>query len=79
MGTEAHASKGLTHHLPLSRRMMDDEPELLNLIADILALGDEVTRAIRLPNGWGQPSKPPSETLECGTVPGVLIARAASD
>lgn len=60
---------------PLSRRMMDDEPELLNLIADILALGDEVTWAIRLPNGQSQPSKPPPETPQCGTDPGVLITR----
>ncbi|MER6135646.1 IS110 family transposase [Streptomyces sp. NPDC001815] len=35
----------------LSRRVADDEPELLELLADILALGDEATRGIALADG----------------------------
>ncbi|MFD9286376.1 IS110 family transposase [Streptomyces mirabilis] len=36
----------------LSRRVMNDESELLNLLADVLELGDEVTWAIDLPDGY---------------------------
>lgn len=35
----------------LSRRVANDEPELLELIADVLALGDEVTWGIDLADG----------------------------
>ncbi|WP_330358360.1 IS110 family transposase [Streptomyces chartreusis] len=35
----------------LSRRVVNDEPELLQLIADVLALGDEATWAIDLADG----------------------------
>jgi hypothetical protein len=35
----------------LSRRVANDEPELLELLADILALGDEVTWGIDLADG----------------------------
>ncbi|MGW2426140.1 IS110 family transposase [Streptomyces sp. NPDC001709] len=36
----------------LSRRVANDEPELLELIADVLGLADEVTWAIDLPDGY---------------------------
>lgn len=36
----------------LSCRVMNDEAELLSLIADVLGLGDEVTWAIDLPDGY---------------------------
>lgn len=35
----------------LSRRVTNDEPELLELLADVLALGDEVTWGIDLADG----------------------------
>ncbi|MGW8988298.1 IS110 family transposase [Streptomyces parvus] len=35
----------------LSRRVANDEPELLRLLSDVLALGDEVTWAVDLPDG----------------------------
>ncbi|MFF1602846.1 IS110 family transposase [Streptomyces mirabilis] len=35
----------------LSRRVANDEPELLQLLADVLALGDEVTWGIDLADG----------------------------
>ncbi|MFI0813889.1 IS110 family transposase, partial [Streptomyces echinatus] len=35
----------------LSRRVVNDEPELLELLADVLALGDEVTWGIDLADG----------------------------
>ncbi|MFE4627481.1 IS110 family transposase [Streptomyces mirabilis] len=35
----------------LSRRVMNDGSELLNLLADVLELGDEVAWAIDLPDG----------------------------
>ncbi|MEU2718071.1 IS110 family transposase [Streptomyces sp. NPDC007205] len=38
-------------HRLLSRRVTNDEPELLELLADVLALGDEVTWGIDLADG----------------------------
>jgi transposase len=38
-------------HRLLSRRVANDEPELLQLLADVLALGDEVTWGIDLADG----------------------------
>jgi transposase len=38
-------------HRLLSRRVANDEPELLELLADVLALGDEVTWGIDLAGG----------------------------
>jgi predicted NBD/HSP70 family sugar kinase len=35
----------------LSRRVANDEPELLELLTDVLALGDEVTWGIDLADG----------------------------
>lgn len=35
----------------LSRRVTNDEPDLLALIADVTALGDQVTWAVDLPDG----------------------------
>ncbi len=35
----------------LSRRVANDEPELLHLLADVLALGEEVTWGIDLADG----------------------------
>ena len=35
----------------LSRRVVNDEPEFLELLADVLALGDEVTWGIDLADG----------------------------
>ncbi|MCM2424126.1 IS110 family transposase [Streptomyces sp. RKAG293] len=44
------AIDGSGHRL-LSRRVVNDEPELLELLADVLALGDEVTWGIDLADG----------------------------
>ncbi len=46
--TWAGIDAGKTHHHCV---VLDDEPELLQLIADVLALGDEVTWAIDLADG----------------------------
>ncbi|WSG86710.1 IS110 family transposase (plasmid) [Streptomyces sp. NBC_01727] len=35
----------------LSRRVTNDEPELLDLLASVMALGDEATRGIDLADG----------------------------
>ncbi len=45
---------GKTHHHGrrlLSRRVVNDEPELLELLADVMDLGDEVTWGIDLADG----------------------------
>ncbi|MFD5514027.1 IS110 family transposase [Streptomyces sp. NPDC127051] len=39
----------------LSRRVLNDEPELLTLLADVLALGEDVLWAVGVADGHGRP------------------------
>ncbi|MFE0516751.1 transposase, partial [Streptomyces sp. NPDC058964] len=50
----------------LSRRVADDEPELLQLVADVLTLGDQVTWGIDLADGGAALARPAPAAVRDG-------------